>query len=280
MPSLKLNFIHLIIFIVVGAVMAVNAVLVYKTDNKISAEKKAVEEAAKPAAIELTVLSAPACVECFDIQAMVTPLKNNEKIKVNSEKTVEYTSDEGVALIAKYGITRVPTLVVQGNTEKAFDEASFIQNLGKKAEDGALIVMSVPAPYIDVPSGAVKGTFSVTYITDKGCKECYDPTMHRAALSGLAMKSTGEKFVDRGDTEGRTLIARYKIESIPTIVITGDLAAYPRFQQVWPTVGTVEKDGAYIFRIGQQYMGKYHDLKTGKVITPEPPKAAAPAPQE
>lgn len=277
--SFKFNFVHLLLFVAVGAVMGVNAVLVYKMEHKINAEKKEAEEAAKPSEIELTVLSAPACAECFDINAMVTPLKNNQKIKIGNEKSIEYTSDEGAALIQKYGITRVPTLIVRGNTEKAFDEGSFIQNLGKKAEDGALVVMSVPAPYIDVASGAVKGAFSVTYLTDKGCKECYDPAMHRAALAGLAMKATGEKFVDRTDAAGKRLIAQYKIQSAPTIVLTGDLEAYPRFQQVWPTVGTVEKDGAHIFRIGQQYMGKYHDLKTGKVVTPEPPKAEAPATQ-
>ena len=47
-----------------------------------------------------------------------------------------------------------------------------IQNLGKKADDGALVVTSVPPPYLDVASGAVKGKFSVTYLTDKNCKEC------------------------------------------------------------------------------------------------------------
>lgn len=256
--------------------MAVNAVLVYKTEHKIAAEKQQAEEATKPAEIELTVLSAPACAECFDVSALVTPLKSNAQIKVTAEKTLEYTSDEGSALIQKYGITRVPTLIVHGNTEKAFDEASFTQNLGKKAEDGALVVMSVPAPYIDVASGSVKGTFTVTYITDKGCKECYDPTMHRAALVGLAMKATGEKFVDRTDTEGKQLVAQYKIESTPTIILTGELGEYPRFQQIWPTVGTVEKDGAHVFRLGQQYMGTYHNLKTGKLVIPEPPKAPAP----
>ncbi len=274
----KFNLVHLIIFIVVGAVMVVNAVLAYKTQYKITAEKKEAEEAAKPAEIELTVLSAPECVSCFDISALITPLKSNDKIKVNSEKTVVYTSDEGVALIQKYGVLRVPTLIVMGNTEKAFDEQSFIQNLGKKAEDGALVIMNMPAPYIDVASGEIKGAFSVTYITDKGCSECYDPAMHRQALAGLAMKATTEKFVDRADGEGRTLVAQYKIESVPTILLTGDLTAYPRFQEVWQTVGTVEKDGSYVFRSGVQYMGKYHNLKTGKIITPEPPKTDAPAP--
>ncbi|MDO8505372.1 MAG: hypothetical protein Q7S48_02250 [bacterium] len=274
----KFNLVHLIIFIVVGAVMTVNAVLAYKTQHKITAEKKEVEEAAKPAEIELIVLSAPECVSCFDINALVAPLKSNEKIKVSSEKTIVYTSDEGAALIQKYGVLRVPTLIVMGNTGKAFDEPSFIQNLGKKAEDGALVVMNMPAPYIDVASGAVKGTFSVTYITDKACKECYDPAMHRGALAGLSMKATTEKFVDRGDEEGRALVAQYKIENVPTIVLTGDLSAYPRFQEVWKTVGTVEKDDSHVFRSGVQLMGTYHNLKTGKVIIPEPPKTDVPAP--
>ena len=258
---------HIALFVVVGGVMAVNAVLLAQMNNKVSTDKKAVEEAAKPAEIELTILTAPACAECYDVAQLTAPLKS-EQVKLTKEETVEYTSDAGVELIKKYQVTRVPTVLVRGQTAKLFDAASFIQNLGTQAEDGTLVVTNVPAPYLEVASGAIKGKFTATYITDKACKECYDPQLHVRALAGLAMKPSTEKTVDRADEPGQALLNKYKITSTPTLVLTGDLEAYPRFGQVWEQVGTIEKDGAHIFRAGQPLMGAYHDLKTGKIVKP------------
>lgn len=266
---------HILLILGVVALMGVNATLLYQTQHKVKGEQKVAEEAAKPAEIALTILTAPACAECFNVQDLLSPLKSNAQVKVNSEKTIEYTADEGVALVQKYGITRVPTVIIQGNVDKVFDPASFIGNLGKKADDGALVVTNVPPPYTEVASGAVKGKFTLTYLTDKACKECYDPALHRRALGALGMKPTTERFVDRGEAEGQRLIAQYKIASAPTILLAGDLQEYPRFLQVWPSVGTAEKDNAYVFRSGQALMGAYHDLKTGKVVKPEPPKVEA-----
>jgi len=173
-------------------------------------------------------------------------------------------------------VTRVPTLIISGDTAKLFDQASFLQNLGRSEADGTLIVTNIPPPYVEVASGAVKGRFTAIYLGDKGCKECYDPTLHRQALAGLAMQPAEEKFMDRNDAEGRRLVRQYRIASAPTLLLTGDLAEYPRFQQVWPSVGTVEKDGMDVFRDGQSLMGTYHDLKTNKVIkSPSPEDAAA-----
>lgn len=267
---------HVALFVIIAGLMGVNATLLYRADRKVQNEKRAIEEAAKPAELEITVLSVPSCPECVDMNDLLTPLKNTDKVQIRKEETVEYTSDKGAELVKKYGVIRVPTLLVTGDTTKLFDVASFVQNLGTQAEDGTLVITNVPAPYVDVASGAVKGKFTATYITDKACKDCYDPVLHRRALAGLAMKPAEEKFSDRADAEGRRLISRYSITSVPTVILTGDLGEYPRFAQVWPTVGTVAKDGTHVFSQGQELMGVYHDLKTGKVVKPKVPDPAAP----
>ena len=262
---------HLALFILVLGLMGINATFLFGADRKVQAEKRLAEEAAKPAELEITVLSAPACTECVDMNELLTPLRNTEKVHIGKEETIEYTSDKGAELVKKYAVMRVPTILVKGDTAKLFDVASFVQNLGTQAEDGTLVITNVPAPYVDVASGAVKGKFTATYLTDKVCKTCYDPALHSRALAGLAMKPTEEKFVDKNDAAGKRLIAQYAIMSTPTVLLSGDLAEYPRFTQVWPTVGTVEKDGTHVFRQGQELMGVYHDLKTGKIVTPKVP---------
>ena len=65
-------------------------------------------------------------------------------------------------------------------------------------------------------------------------------------------------------TQGKSLIDKYKIEKVPTIILTGDVETYISLTQVWKQVGSVETDGTYVFRSVEQ-MGKYRDLTTGKV---------------
>lgn len=272
MPKPKLSTVgHAALFLGVAILLAINAAILYGMQKKVGSEKRAIEEAAKPAELRLTVLTTPDCAECADVNLLIAPFKNNAKIKIAAEQSFAYTSDEAVALIQKYVITRVPTLIIQGDTEKIFDAASFVQNIGRRADDGALVVTNVPPPYTEVASGAVKGRFTVTYLTDQGCKECYDPRAHRQALAALAMKPVEEKFIDRASREGRQLISKYRIESTPTILLTGELSEYLRFEQAWPSVGTAEEDGTYVFRAGQALMGAYYNLKTRKVVKPEPP---------
>ena len=72
--------------------MSVNAVLLYRTKLNVESDKKIAEEAAKPAEIEITVLAAPACAQCYDVNVIMAPLKSNARVKITSEKNVEYTS--------------------------------------------------------------------------------------------------------------------------------------------------------------------------------------------
>jgi len=266
---------HIILFVAVVGIIVVNAIFLSAPDNNRENADEILDESAESAKLELVVLTASGCTECFDVHSLLAPLRENPQIQITKEELVEYTSDEGAVLISKYEIARVPTVVLRGQTDTVFDAASFVQNLGKKDEDGSLVVTNVPAPYVEVASGVVKGKFIITFITDTGCKECYNVETHRQALVALAMKPSEERFVDRLDSEGVNLVAKYKIESTPTIILMGELSEYPQLQQIWSTVGTVEEDGAYIFRAGQSLMGAYHNLTTGQIVTPPPPEPKA-----
>lgn len=263
---------HLAIFGVVGAIMVVNAVLLAQMGDKVATEQETLEEAVRPAALELIRIVDSNCKVCFDTQTMVASLKNVQDLTIAKEEAIEYTSDAGVELLKKYALTRVPALLIRGELDKAFTKAPALENVGTRNTDGTLLVSNIPPPYIDVASGAVKGTFTMTYLADASCQECYDVASHRRALQGLAMTPSEEKILDLTEAEGRALVTKYQITSVPTILLSGDLQEYAQFAQVWPQVGTVEKDGTHVFRAGQQLMGAYKDLKTGKVVKPAPPE--------
>lgn len=110
----------------------------------------------------------------------------------------------------------------------------------------------------------LRGRFSLIYLTDKSCSECYDVSQHRPIIEAYAAKPFEEKTVDVADSEGQGLVADYGIKKLPTIILKGDLSVYSAFQEIWPQVGTIEEDGAYVFR-DAGVMGLYFNLETGKV---------------
>ncbi len=271
---------HLAIFSVVGAVMLVNAVLLTQMNGKVKTERQAAEEAARPAELQLVKINDSNCATCFNTENMVTSIKNVPGLAVTAEETLEYTSDQGAELLKKYALNRVPALLVHGELDRALEKVPALATLGTRDSDGTLIVANIPPPYVEVASGQVKGNFTVTYLTDVSCAECYDVKSHRNALAGLAMTPSSEQTLDLADVQGRVLARKYNITSVPTILLSGELEEYAQFGQVWPQVGTTEPDGTYVFRAGQALMGVYKDLKTGKIVKPEVAQAADSTPAQ
>lgn len=265
---------HVLLVLAVLSIIAFNGFLLYRvkggqgfwSENKNTAVSESLAE------INLTVISAEDCKECFNTSKLLSTIRESDKVKVVKDNTYDKNSRKGKKLIEQYGITRLPVVLISGNVEKIFDTASFTQNLGKQAGDGTLVMTNIPPPYLDLATGNVKGKFTAIYLTDKSCAECYDTALHRQALEGLLMIPAEEKFYDRAEEEGKRLIDTYKIIAAPTLLLQGELDAFPQLQQVWPTVGTIETDGTYVFRSGLQQMGDYLDLKTNKLVKQELPK--------
>jgi len=57
------------------------------------------------------------------------------------------------------------------------------------------------------------------------------------------------------------LITKYKIISVPTVLMSPEADQYTNLKGVWKNVGTIESDGWYVFREMQQLRGVvYKDL--------------------
>lgn len=261
--------VRVLIGLAVLAVIGINGFLYYRIKIKPGKDATAGAAAGTPT-IELTLITAKNCAECFDLAQMIQPLKGNAEFSISKEETVDYESRAGKKLVKKYELEKIPAILVRGNVESVFDLASFLKNLGKQAEDGTLIVTNIPPPYVELGSGEVKGKFKAIYLTYKECADCYDPQLHRQALAALVMKPSEEEFLDFSDPLAQELVSKYAITSLPTLLLQGELNLYQQLAEVWPTVGTQEEDGTYVFRQGQELMGAYYDLNSKSVVKPEP----------
>ncbi len=210
------------------------------------------------------ILTLPDCKECSAPDAFVAEFEGQGYV-VATKRTVDAASSEGKKLIAQYSITKLPTVLFRKNSEAS---QAFLNDFGDKASDGTFVLREIVPPYRDVATNTTKGRFGIILLADKACKECYDVALHKTPLARLGMTPTDEKMVDVADKEGKELIEKYRIETVPTLIMQGDLIEYKSLEQVWDQVGTIEADGSYVFRKGQDSMGVYKILKTGEIKKP------------
>ena len=173
-------------------------------------------------------------------------------------------------MIAKYNITKVPTLVFSAEMGEYSEVRAGWNVLGTVEQDGAFVIRAAQAlgiPYYDLQKKEVIGILDVTYITDNSCETCYNVSVHKLILQRFGIKIGKETTVDISEAGGKALLDKYKITKVPTIVLSEDASAYPALQQVWPTVGSVEIDGIFVFRKPEAMTGSlYKDLATGQVL--------------
>ncbi len=260
----------IVLSIVLFAFAAYNLYVVYASNaaiaDKIAAEGTAAAEAARPANLQVTKILAQSCADCFGVAQVENAVR---QLNVNvSEKSLDYSSAEARQLISRYGIRKVPAMLITGETEKA--GISFWSQIGTAESDGTL-VLRYGAPYVDPSSGAEIGKAELINIADKSCGACYNVSVQESVLKdGFGFVFSGIKTYDAKSAEGEKLISLYNITKVPTIIISPDAKYYEmnNFQTVWKQVaGTVEKDGWYVFREMKALSGiTYYDLSLNRTV--------------
>ena len=133
-----------------------------------------------------------------------------------------------------------------------FVKISFLQKLwldiGTIESDEYLVFRKSQPPYYDRSSGQVKGLVTSTIIQDKSCTNCKNISKALDAMQ-YYLPFAKQRTLDKNIVEAQGLIQKYKITSLPTIIVTGDLQPYPDFHQSYSSRGTFEYDGTYVLRI-------------------------------
>ncbi|MEM3127007.1 MAG: hypothetical protein QW331_02985 [Candidatus Woesearchaeota archaeon] len=244
------------LYVVVGIIVLIigfNTFNLFSVQNLVQEKIKAAKEASKPATIQLTMITEENCPDCFDIATIYDGIK---KLNVNVTKENRVASSAASDLIAKYQIKKTPTVIVTGELDKLT-----LQGF-EKIEDAAIFTALKPI-YFDPATGKKVGEVTLTIIEDKNCKECFDTKQVAISMKQLGVKITKERKLQKSNGEAAKLIAQYKIDKIPAIIFSKDFSAYTEFASEWKQLGTIEKDGSYVFR---QVVPPYVELSTGKIV--------------
>ncbi len=221
--------------------------------------------------LELTYLLDSSCTSCQNITSFSMQLKQSG-IPIKKEDRVERTSSQGMALISKYNLSGVPTIILRGDVGAYAILAQAWPQIGSVEKDGAYVLRTLSAPYYSIQKQRIVGDIALTALIDKTCTTCYDPLVfHKPILAGLGIKPKTEKTVDIGSAEGKTLISKYGLTAVPVIILSGDTFAYDAvLKSIWPSVGFKADDGAYIFTKAELAQQPYKNLATGEIVTPAP----------
>lgn len=216
--------------------------------------------------VMLTIINVTDCAKCTDVAPLSVQLRN-AGVSIYKQKTVSADSEEGKGLMEKYSITKLPAMLLSEDAAYYAIIQQAWPTIGSVESDGTYVMRKTSPPFYDTASGKVKGLATITLLNDSSCKECYDVTQHLPILKqafGIVFETT--KTTDASSKEGKALVEKYKITRVPTTVMTG-VEDYESLSNPWEAVGTVESDGAYIFRTFENWPGHaYKDLSTGKLV--------------
>lgn len=236
-------------------------------DDFAAAGKKA------PGLVKFTMITDPQCKDCFDPTLLEDALKTSG-VAISESQTYSYSEPNGVELLTKYKITQVPAVILSTEFGDYGQFASSWSQLGSVESDGAYVLRKIQPPYLDISTKKVVGRVGLVELVDANCANCYDVSLHRSVTPkfGIANFTSIDRY-DIHSIKGAELAAKYNVTKIPTILLSPEASAYESLGQVWPQVGSVEKDGWYVFRAAEE-MGAYMDLISGKAVSPVADTAA------
>lgn len=239
--------------LMLGILIFFNIALTSNIKNISNIKIDEAKESTRPAEIQLTIIDNPQCSDCFDLNEIISDIKNNN-VDITDEETLDFKSKEAKDLIEKFDIKKIPTVLVFGEIEKS-------GTLGLNEAENALILLSVNPPYTETFTNEIIGRVSVTHISDENCKLCTDLSPFILQLKQAGVTIIKEEEI--GVEDASSLISKYELEKIPAIIISKDLSVYDQITQNWLLLGSIEDDGSYIFR---EINPPYYDLEKKEVM--------------
>jgi len=102
----------------------------------------------------------------------------------------------------------------------------------------------------------------ITVVTSKDCEgKCFDINLFLDALKQNGINEVGSEVINIEDKPGQDLVEKYKIEKVPTVLISGELDKNPQLAQAWTALGEII-DQVFVFR---KLIPPYIEVATGNL---------------
>lgn len=237
---------------ILAILVVINTGLIVYSTSTLDSRIAAIREEARPARLELTTLIPYGCPQCASLDYEISQLEAGH-VNITKRTTVYPGAPEAAGLPA---VSRLPAVFIKGETNKSAALASLLASLGFVQSGSYIVLEASAAPYYEVSTSSVRGIVNATAISaPASCARCTNASL---ILDGLAQ---GGVYLSSRQTvtSDSPLVASYLIGSLPAVVLSGDLPAYPELmsQQVMRRV----TDSLYIF---EPRMPIYYNISAGK----------------
>lgn len=219
-----------------------------------------VKEVARPANVKIVKITAPNCLDCFNVDSAILDFKKSN-IKVEEEKSYVFDSLEAKTKISQFAIKKLPTYLVYGEVNKE-TIADFVKSNGE-IKDNTFIFTKLSPVFIDTATGQEMGRVTATLITDSACSQCPDLKLTVENFKKAGVKIKDLKEFAWNSLNGKRLIDQYKITKIPAFIFSAEFDLYDAIKANWADFGTVEQAKTYVAR---NIPLPYRDLTKGKIV--------------
>ncbi|MBI2664661.1 thioredoxin family protein [Candidatus Woesearchaeota archaeon] len=244
-----------------AAISLLNVFILQIRAEQVSEAKEAAEELARPADIEATKILLSGCEECFDIQNALEELKK-QNVNLLTEKSLFIEDEEAKELIRRYGIEKIPALVISGEVNKTSQLAAYFEKTGVISGDGTAVYTNIKPPYYNTTAKKVVGKVSVLNIVDSQCETCASLSQVKESLKQAGVVITEEKTYEYSSPEGQELIDRFNVSRAPALLISAEVNHYAgvgsQLQQL-----AEEKSGFYALHSTSP---PYRDLQQDRIV--------------
>jgi thiol-disulfide isomerase/thioredoxin len=202
-------------------------------------------------------INASNCSRCMDSADYLTFLEKDPAFVVFSSKRL-LSEEEAAPLIKKYNITKLPTVLFSNDiTAYSFFNESLLP-FGSVDSDGWFVLRNTTIPYVDLSnqsySQRVRGIVDVRVIEAKNCSNCFNATAAATNIANNEAITLGNfTYFDSTSAEGKALVVKYNITTIPTFIYSSELAIYPTFTELWSEDNVVAPDGSFVFTSAKMF---------------------------
>ena len=197
--------------------------------------------------VDIIEIMDSSCEKCVELSSIPLTL-GQSGVSIGDWKKIEYNSTEGVALVKKYLLTHAPTVLISKEINYYDSVKQSLSQAGASDKGDYYSLHSTSPQYRNITSNKIVGLTDLILIDDKTCGNCYDVNLNKVALENLGITINTEKTYDISSSEAKSLIAKYSIEKVPTMILSSEANSYPGFANVWQEVGTIENDGFFVMR--------------------------------
>lgn len=181
--------------------------------------------------VNLTVIQ---CGGCFDASQIIDELIS-AGINISRITYLNESSSDGFETL--------PIIIMSENIR----DYPFFNSLKYYGywRSGEFVMNKMEPPVKNLSSGELlTGEVELIFVQPFNCTNCYDVRVHKLILNRFGLRIISERTVYEDDS----LVEKYNITKIPTIILSPQAQLYSTFMRVWSSVGTVEDDGFLVFR--------------------------------